>query len=81
MSYEINPQVAIELSEQELDTVAGGLDLSNFKGLLSSETTGFKQRNIGAMTQTSSGPNGSTTGSVSFVEEIETFADQFLALG
>lgn len=81
MSYEINPQVAIELSEQELDTVAGGLDLSNFKGLLSSETTGFKQRNIDAMTETTSGPNGSSTSSVSLISEIDTFADQFLALG
>jgi hypothetical protein len=55
MSNEIKNQIAVELSDSELDTVAGGINL--FSGSLSA----FSQETLLTKTVTTAGPNGAGT--------------------
>ncbi len=83
MSYEITNTVAVELSEQELDTVAGGLtiNLGNGQGLSSNALNEFSQKNLVFAQQTTAGPNGSSTTSGVSLQEIFSKATQGLAVG
>jgi hypothetical protein len=65
---------AIELSDQELDEVAGG-----FSFLFSA--TFFEQSDRLITHNTQSGPNGSSTSSLIATRHIRTFAIQGLFLG
>ena len=78
-----NNMVAIELSEQELDTVAGGLavTLGDVKGYASDAANNFSQKNLTVGQQTCAGPMGSSTGSVTLLEEIATSAGQGIVIG
>jgi hypothetical protein len=79
MSHEINN--AIELSIDELDTVAGGLAISlgNVQGFASDASNSFSQKNLAVGQQTFAGPGGSYTASVTNLQEIFSNAGQAIA--
>ncbi len=79
MQNEINN--AIELSIDELDTVAGGLAISlgDIGGFASDASNSFSQKNLGVAQQTFAGPGGSYTGSVTSLQDIFTNAGQAIA--
>ncbi|MBD2358049.1 hypothetical protein H6G41_26135 [Tolypothrix sp. FACHB-123] len=83
MSHEIKNVVAVELSEQELDNVAGGLSvvIGDAQGYASQATNGFYQKELVVAQQTSAGPNGSSTGSIAAIKEISTSAGLNIAIG
>ena len=76
MSIENTPNMAaIELSEQELDAVAGGNSTpAGFTNLFSEQATFFQQDNISNDQATHSGPDGSTAIASTDVQKILTFA-------
>ncbi len=82
MNNEINTN-AVELSLDELDTVAGGLALSlgDIKGFASDALNSFSQKNLGVAQQTFAGPNGSGTASVAQLQSIASGAGQGIAIG
>lgn len=82
MNNEINTN-AVELSLDELDTVAGGLALSlgDIKGFASDASNSFSQKNLGVAQQTFAGPGGSYTGSVTQLQDISSGAGQSIAIG
>lgn len=75
--------VAVELSETELDSVAGGLAVSigDAKGFAQSAANDFFQKNLMVAQQTVAGPNGSGTASVMNLQEIGSSAGQSIAIG
>ena len=81
MSNEINNTNAIELSNDELDTVAGGLSISlgDVGGFASDASNSFSQKNLAVGQQTFAGPGGSYTGSVTNLQEIFSKAGQSIA--
>lgn len=83
MNSQIKNMDAVELSEQELDTVAGGLavTLGDVKGYASDAANDFFQKNLTVVQQTSAGPQGSYTGSVTKLEEISSSAGQAITIG
>ena len=83
MSNEIKNTVAVELSEDELDTVAGGLSISlgNGQGFASDASNTFSQKNLTVGQQTFAGSQGSGTASMANLEEIFSSAAQGIAIG
>ncbi len=83
MTNEINNIVAVELSEQELDTVAGGLAITLGDGqrFASDASNSFSQKNLVVGQQTFAGPGGSGTASVTNLQEIFSSAGQGIAVG
>lgn len=82
MAVELSDMAAIELSEDELDTVAGGfsLNLGDFNSLASSSSSDFFQRNLSLGQGTFAGPNGSGTLSMMNLQEIASSASQSLVI-
>lgn len=74
---------AVELSEQELDTVHGGLSISLGDGqqFASDASNTFKQKNLAVGQQTFAGPNGSGTASLTNVQDIFSSAGLGIAAG
>ncbi len=77
MTNEIK-NIAVELSLQELDTVAGGLSISlgDVQGYASGAANDFTQKNLSVGQQTYAGPGGSYTGSVTDLQKIASGALQ-----
>lgn len=72
---------AIELSDAELDTVAGGaITISNPAGYASDAGNDFFQKNLLVAQKTEAGPGGSATGSVVGLSEIFSQATQGIAV-
>ncbi|MGI2909454.1 CTB family bacteriocin [Tolypothrix sp. VBCCA 56010] len=82
MTNEINNIGAVELSSDELDTVAGGLAISfgDVQGFASDATNTFKQTNLAVGQQTFAGPGGSGTVSFTNAQEIFSSAGQAIAV-
>jgi hypothetical protein len=78
MNYENN---AVELSLDELDTVAGGLaiTLGDIGGFASDASNSFSQKNLAVGQQTFAGPGGSYTASVTNLQDIFSDAGQAIA--
>jgi hypothetical protein len=74
MSNEIKNQIAVELSDSELDTVAGGIDL--FSGSLSA----FSQEKLLTQTATAAGPNGAGTVQTVGAQDTSSIANNFLGI-
>ncbi|BAY61146.1 hypothetical protein NIES22_12070 [Calothrix brevissima NIES-22] len=83
MSNSIKNIGAVELSEQELDNVAGGLALSlgDVNAYASQAGNNFFQKELIVAQQTSAGPNGSTTGSITSLKEVASSAGLNIAIG
>ena len=83
MTSVIKNTVAIELSEDELDTVAGGLSitLGDGQGFASDASNTFEQKSLTVGQQTFAGPHGSGTASLTNLQEIISTAGQGLAIG
>ena len=83
MSNQIKNTVAIELSSDELDTVAGGLSISlgDGQGYASDASNKFSQKNLAVGQQTFAGPGGSGTASMANLQEISSSAGQGIAIG
>ena len=83
MSNEIKKMVAVELSEAELDTVAGGFSISIGEGqnLALDTTSSFQQKNIGVGQQTMAGPGGAGTVTMVNAQDIFSNAGQGLGVG
>lgn len=79
MNNQIN---AFVLSNDELDTVAGGLAISlgDIGGFASDASNTFKQKSLTVGQQTFAGPGGSYTGSVTNLQEIFSTAGQAIAV-
>ena len=82
MTNEINNINAVELSEMELDTVAGGLAISfgDVQGFASDATNTFSQKNLTVGQQTFAGPGGSGTASFTNAQDIFSSAGQAIAI-
>ncbi len=80
MNNEINMN-AIELSDDELDTVNGGLAISfgDVQGFASDASNSFSQKNLVVGQQTFAGPSGSGTASMTNFQDIFSTAGQALA--
>jgi hypothetical protein len=83
MSNDIKNTVAIELSSDELDTVAGGLSISlgDGQGFASDASNTFTQKNLAVGQHTFAGPHGSGTASLTNLQEISSSAGQGIAVG
>ena len=83
MINEIKNTVAVELSEDELDTVHGGLSISlgDGQGFASDASNTFSQKHLTVGQQTFAGPNGSGTTSLTNLQEISSSAGQGIAVG
>ena len=83
MSNVIKNTVAIELSEQELDTVHGGLSISlgDGQGFASDASNTFLQKNLTVGQHTFAGPGGSGTASMANLTDIFSSAGQGIAAG
>ena len=83
MSNEINNAVAIELSESELDSVAGGFSITIGPGQKFASDSGneYSLKNLTVGQQTFAGPNGSGTVLMTNVHEIFSKAGQGIAIG
>ncbi len=81
MSNEIKNIVAVELSDSELDSVAGGLaiTLGDAQGFASDATNSFSQKTLVVGQQTFAGPSGSGTLSMTNVQDIFSSAGQDIA--
>ena len=82
MTGVIKNTVAVELSEQELDTVAGGLSISlgDGQGFASDASNVFSQKNLAVGQQTFAGPHGSGTASMTNLQEISSSAAQGIGI-
>ncbi len=80
MSNEMNTN-AVELSLDELNTVAGGLAISlgDIGGFASDASNTFSQKNLAVGQQTFAGPGGSGTASVTQLQSIFSNAGQAIA--
>ena len=83
MSNSIKNLSVVELSEQELDEVAGGLAivLGDVEGYASQAANDFFQKDLVVAQTTTAGPNGSSTGSITRLKEIATSAGLNIAIG
>lgn len=73
---------AIELSDAELDTVAGGtITIGDVKGYGSDSLNDFFQKNLTVAQQTLAGPNGSSTASVTNLSQVSSSAGQTIFVG
>ncbi len=83
MNSQIKNMVAVELSEQELDTVAGGLavTLGDVEGYASDAANDFFQKNLTVVQETYAGPMGSYTGSVTNHINTGSSAGQGIVIG
>ncbi len=83
MTNVIKNTVAIELTEDELDTVHGGLSISlgDGQGFASDASNTFSQKNLAVGQQTFAGPNGSGTASMTNLDKIFSSAGQGIAAG
>ncbi|BAY31083.1 hypothetical protein NIES2107_29370 [Nostoc carneum NIES-2107] len=84
MSHEIKNIAAVELSEDELDNVAGGfggivLGGGQSLGLVTGST--FEQKNLAVGQQTIAGPGGAGTTTLVNAQEIFSSAGQGLFVG
>ncbi|MDF5733826.1 MAG: CTB family bacteriocin [Rhizonema sp. PD38] len=81
MTNEINSINAVELSSDELDTIAGGLviNFGDVQGFASDATNTFSQKNLTVGQQTFAGPGGSGTVSLTNTQEIISSAGQGIA--
>ena len=72
----------VELSELELDTVAGGLAISfgDVQGFASDASNSFSQKNLTVGQQTFAGPGGSYTASLTNLQNISSSAGQAIAV-
>ena len=79
MNNDIN---AIELSNDELDTVSGGLaiTLGDVGGFASDASNSYSLKQLQVGQQTFAGPGGSYTGSVTNLQEIYSKAGQAIAV-
>ncbi len=73
---------AVELSETELDTVAGGLSVSigDVNGYAQSSSNDFTQKQMTIAQQTFAGPNGSGTASVFNFNMVGSSAGQSIVV-
>ncbi|MCU0548045.1 MAG: CTB family bacteriocin [Leptolyngbya sp. Prado105] len=78
---ELKSNLIVELSETELDNVAGGLSVTigDVGGFSQTSGNGFTQKGMTIAQQTFAGPNGSGTASAFDFKFIDTFAAQSLA--
>ena len=83
MTGVIKNTVAVELSSDELDTVAGGLSISlgDGQGYASDASNKFSQKNLAVGQQTFAGPGGSGTASMANLTDIFSSAGQGIAAG
>ncbi|MBD2169479.1 hypothetical protein H6G04_34535 [Calothrix membranacea FACHB-236] len=83
MSNEIKNIAAVELSEDELDNVAGGFGIILGDGQSLGLNTGstFQQKSLTVGQQTFAGPHGAGTTTLVNVEEIISHAGQELIIG
>ena len=83
MTDVIKNTVAVELSEDELDTVHGGLSISlgDGQGFASDASNKFTQHDLAVGQQTFAGPHGSGTASLTNLQDIFSSAAQGLAAG
>ncbi|QIR39722.1 hypothetical protein HCG51_25440 [Tolypothrix sp. PCC 7910] len=83
MSNEIKNIAAVELSEDELDNVAGGFGIILGGGQTLGLTTGstFEQKNLAVGQQTFAGPGGAGTTTLVNAQEIFSNAGQGLFVG
>ncbi|MGF1675879.1 MAG: CTB family bacteriocin [Rivularia sp. (in: cyanobacteria)] len=83
MNNEFNNMNAVELSDDELDTVNGGLAISfgDIQGFASDASNSFSQKNLAVGQQTFAGPGGSGTASMTSLQEIFSTAGQGIAIG
>ncbi|BAY31082.1 hypothetical protein NIES2107_29360 [Nostoc carneum NIES-2107] len=83
MSNEIKNIAAVELSEDDLDNVAGGFGIvlggGQNVGLLTDST--FQQKNLAVGQQTIAGPGGAGTTTLVNAQEIFSNAGQGLFVG
>lgn len=82
MNTELN-LTAVELSDAELDTVAGGLavTIGDAQGYESLAGNNFAQKTLQIAQQTFAGPTGSGTASVFNLQEISSGAFQGIKVG
>jgi hypothetical protein len=82
MNNEITTQAAaIELSEQELDNVAGGLSLSDVHSFASGASNTFRKKTSMVEQGTFAGEHGSGTFSSVGIEDILSSAGQGMVIG
>jgi hypothetical protein len=83
MSYEIKNSVAVELSEVELDSVAGGFGIiiGNGQNLGLYTNSSFHQSNLAVGQQTVAGPTGAGTTTLVNAQDIFSNAGQGLSVG
>ncbi|MDZ7958835.1 MAG: CTB family bacteriocin [Aulosira sp. DedQUE10] len=84
MSHEIKNIVAVELSEDELDNVAGGFGgiiLGGGQNLDLATNSTFQQKNLTVGQQTIAGPNGAGTTTLVNAQDIFSTAGQGLFVG
>jgi hypothetical protein len=81
MSNEIKNQFAVELSEDELDTVAGGFALGNGQSLTNDSVSKFSQKDLLVTGGTVAGPNGAGNTFGVAAREIYSFSNQNLGVG
>jgi len=84
MSHEIKNIVAVELSESELDNVAGGFGgilPGNGQTLALGTFSSFDQKNTTVGQQTFSGLGGSYTATLVNVQEVHSQSGQTLIVG
>jgi hypothetical protein len=83
MTGVIKNTVAIELSSDQLDTVAGGLSISlgDGQGYASDASNKFTQKDLAVGQQTFAGADGSGTVSMTCLKEISSSAGQSIAIG
>ena len=77
MTSVIKNTIAVELTEDELDTVHGGLSISlgDGQGFASDASNTFTQEKLAVGQQTFAGPHGSGTISLTNLEKISTSAE------
>ncbi|MCY6493879.1 CTB family bacteriocin [Leptolyngbya sp. GGD] len=83
MTSEIKTNInAVELSDNELDTVAGGLAIAigDVQGYAQSAANDFFQKNLTVAQQTFAGPGGSGTASVTNLQAIGSSAGQSIVI-
>jgi hypothetical protein len=82
MSNEIKNQMAIELSDSELDTVAGGfsLVLGNGQSLTNDSLSQFQQKTTIVSGGTVAGPGGAGTTFSAGLQDISSLSNQILGV-
>lgn len=83
MASELSEIGAIELSEDELDTVAGGLalNLGDGQSFSSDAFSEYGKKTLIVGQSTSAGPEGATTASFTGLEEIFSKSGQSINVG